>query len=83
MSAGLASVDATIARIRRYLDEHPNAADTLEGIARWWLAGDEGYVWLDTVERAMERLSADGIAVRRTLADGTVIYERNRARDQR
>ena len=49
--------------------------------SKWTGPGDAGRAWLDTVERAMERLSEAGIATRRTLGDGTVIYERNRARD--
>jgi len=83
MDAGSASVDETMVRIRRYLDEHPNAADTLQGIALWWLYGNPGRAWLETVERAMDRLSAAGVATKRTLGDGTVIYERNRDRDPR
>jgi len=70
MDAGSASVDETMVRIRRYLDEHPNAADTLQGIALWWLYGNPGRAWLETVERAMDRLSAAGVATKRTLGDG-------------
>ena len=29
-------------QISGYLDRHPNAADTLEGITRWWLKRDGG-----------------------------------------
>lgn len=83
MNAGSAGVDETMARIRRYLEEHPNAADTVQGIAQWWLDGGSNAAWLDTVARAVERLSAAGVTTRRMLRDGTVIYERNKTREVR
>ena len=43
--------------ILAYLAEHPQAADTLEGIAEWWLARHEVRVTLMTVERALRRLT--------------------------
>ena len=72
---------AVAAAIRRYLCDHPNAADTLEGIARWWLSGNSGNELLTDVERAMEQLMTQGEVVRQTLRDGTVIYERNKQID--
>ena len=60
MDAGKADVAAVAAAIRRYLNEHPNAADTVEGIARWWLSGSSGNERLADVERAMELLVLQG-----------------------
>jgi hypothetical protein len=78
MNAQYTDIAAVAAAIRRYLREHPNAADTLEGIARWWLSGNSGNELLTDVERALEELVAGGEVVRQTLRDGTVIFERNK-----
>ncbi|MCU0968211.1 MAG: hypothetical protein MUF03_05185 [Rubrivivax sp.] len=57
-------VDVVAEAIRDYLARHPNAADTVEGIQRWWLLGALGEVPPALVEQALERLEGDG-AVRR------------------
>ena len=81
MDAENADIAAVAAAIRRYLRDHPNAADTLDGIARWWLSGNSGDELLTDVERAMQQLVTQGEVVRQTLLDGTVIYERNKQID--
>lgn len=81
MDAETTDVAAVAATIRRYLRDHPNAADTLEGIALWWLSGNAGDEWLTNVQRAIEQLVNRGEVVRQTLRDGTVIYERNKQDD--
>ena len=78
MEAKNADIDAVAATIHHYLGDHPNAADTLEGIARWWLLGSADDEWLTSVRNAIEQLVGRGEMVRQTLRDGTVIYERNR-----
>lgn len=78
MNAQNQDIDALATAIRRYLLDHPNAADTLEGVARWWLAGGAGEAWLSTVQRAIEQLVKRGEMVGQTLRDGTVIYERTK-----
>lgn len=78
MDAETTDVAAVAVSIRRYLLDHPNAADTLEGVARWWLSGDADHEWLSKVQRAIEQLVNRGEMVRQTLRDGTVIYERNK-----
>ena len=81
MDANNTDITALAAAIRRYLCDHPNAADTLEGIALWWLSGNSGNELLTNVERAMEQLVTQREVVRQTLRDGTVIYERNKQID--
>lgn len=78
MDADNTEIASVAAAVRRYLRDHPNAADTLEGIARWWLSGNTGNELLIDVERAIEQLVNGGEVSRRTLRDGTVIYERNK-----
>jgi hypothetical protein len=46
--------------IRHYLVEHPQAMDTLEGIAEWWLLRQEIRVAVQRVERALGQLTAQG-----------------------
>lgn len=47
--------------IRRYLGEHPLAADTAEGIQRWWIAPTHGEVSLASVELALAQLEGEGV----------------------
>ena len=47
--------------IRRYLTEHPQAADTAEGIQRWWIAPTCGEVSLWSVEQALAQLEGEGV----------------------
>ncbi len=54
--------------IRRYLSEHPQAADTAEGIQRWWLLPSFGEVSLATVEAALAMLEVEGTICRREQA---------------
>jgi hypothetical protein len=74
-------VEAVADAIRRYLRDHPNAADTLQGVATWWLAGHTDIEWLTRVREAVELLVKGDELKRRTLRDGTVIYERNKEYD--
>lgn len=61
--------------ILEYLARHPNAADTAEGIARFWLKGDS---MAEAVEEVMVEL-ADRRLVRQTRQpDGGRIYSRLR-----
>ncbi len=43
-----------------YLAEHPQAMDTLEGIAEWWLMRHQVRVDVATLARALSRLTEDG-----------------------
>ena len=58
-----------------YLEAHPRAADTLDGIAEWWLAGSR--VWDGrpaTLEEALSRLVAAGRLARIETPDGHTLY---------
>jgi hypothetical protein len=61
MSEHRSSNEEKIARqILRYVDEHPQAKDTIEGISQWWLTHEGGRYKVGEVERAVLRLvSAD------------------------
>jgi hypothetical protein len=58
--------------IRRYVREHPGAADSAAGIAAWWLREPRGMS--PAVEEALAELVREAVLQREQLADGTVIY---------
>ena len=68
------------AELERYCHAHPHAADTVDGVRRWWLAdlGDS----LDEVEAALEALVKRGLLDVRWLLDGTAIYFNRTGQDR-
>jgi hypothetical protein len=44
-----------------YLAEHPQATDTLEGIAEWWVMREQVRVDVQLLERVLRRLTAEGL----------------------
>lgn len=50
--------------IRFYLAEHPEAMDTTEGIAEWWLMRQRIRVDLEAVVRVLSRLTGEGVLER-------------------
>lgn len=67
-------------RILRYLREHPEAKDTVEGIAEWWLAEDKITHAVDQVSEAVAWLVEKGHLMERQVAGGKTIYEINTKR---
>lgn len=63
-------------RIQEYLSAHRYAADSAEGIAKWWLAGETNCPTPESVELALKELIKRGVVKKNTNMDGTVIYER-------
>ena len=51
-------------KVLRYLETHPDALDTAEGIAKWWVYADE-----KAVEKVLQRLMHKGILQRRKLGE--------------
>lgn len=62
--------------LRRYLQAHPDAADSAAGIRQWWLPEHLRDVPLEEVEAAMAQLVASGEAQRNTLPDESALYTR-------
>ncbi len=61
--------------ILAYLQVHPEAADSLEGIASWWLP-QSGYAGtLEAVQEALGLLVAEQRIARIDLADGRTLYQ--------
>jgi hypothetical protein len=61
--------------LEHYIALHPTAADTLGGIARWWLTRS-ALPALDLVETALDALVGRGVLMRKPLPDGNFIYAR-------
>lgn len=60
--------------ISQYLAQRPNAADTLSGLAKWWVLRQRLFDAEEDVKRATEYLVDQGILEKRTLANGEVLY---------
>lgn len=61
-----------VAAIEAHLEAHPQAADSAEGVARWWLGGNAASA--REVERALVSLVRSQRVRRVTLADGSSLY---------
>jgi hypothetical protein len=69
-----AQVEAVAAAILEHLQAHPLAADSVQGVARWWLGPRLATVSLTQVEQALELLVAREAMRRLSLMDGTLLY---------
>jgi hypothetical protein len=63
-------------QIRAYLDAHPKATDTVEGIAGWWLPQPEAGADPEWVQQALDYLVARHEVISIRSADGQVFYTR-------
>lgn len=63
--------------IMRYLQMHPNAADSLNGVIDWWLSDRYQAEDVKEVEQVLEQLITDGLVKKVFLIDSTVLYKRN------
>lgn len=68
-----AEVEGIARELEQYVSLRPTAADTPDGIARWWLDRREQPA-LNRVEAALELLVARGVLVRRLLPGGKFVY---------
>lgn len=71
-----ANLTEELAAILAYLSANPQAADTLEGIAVWWIPRSMQPVRYDRLEAALEQLVVQGILQRRVASAGRVVYSR-------
>lgn len=72
------AVAAVAAEIKRYLEAHPNAADSVEGITRWWLARQRFEEATQTVQRALDHLVTEGEVVKSVTGEGRLLYSRTK-----
>ena len=69
-----APVEAITAAIIDHLASHPLAADSADGVTRWWLGPAFAGVSAAQVEIALEGLVARQAMRRLSLMDGTILY---------
>jgi hypothetical protein len=69
-------VEAVAEEISRYLDQHANAADTLDGIKQWWLARIRIEEAVLRVKQALDALVRRGTVVEDALPDGSILYRK-------
>jgi len=72
----------TAQAILEYLHEHPDAQDTLPGIAEWWLPDEKTKARLAIVKAALHQLAAEGLVLERRSKDSQTHYRINGQRLQ-
>jgi DNA-binding MarR family transcriptional regulator len=60
-----------------YILDNPNAGDTLDGIAAWWLLHQRTRFETQTVSQALTKLVQDGLIVAQRSPDSRIIYRAN------
>jgi Fe2+ or Zn2+ uptake regulation protein len=63
-----------VRQIQSYLEEHPGAGVTLEGIATWWIQRQRVDETVTTVYQALQELKASGRVLERKAPDGKTLY---------
>jgi len=61
-------------KITRYLEQHPQAADTMEGVVQWWLTRQHFDQTWGTVHKALEYLVATGNVAKQVTTEGKIVY---------
>lgn len=72
------SIERLARAIVRYVNAHPDASDTIEGVARWWVASEAEDVPVDVLERALDMLTERRVLTVRVLPDGRQMFTRSR-----
>lgn len=60
--------------IDQYLVDHPNAADSLEGVVTWWLARQRYTKATDVVQKALEHLVREGVVKKIVINGNKTVY---------
>jgi Fe2+ or Zn2+ uptake regulation protein len=61
-------------RILKYLQERPQACDTLQGIASWWVMCQQVNDSIIGVQQVLETLKAQGLVRERKTLNGRTLY---------
>ncbi|MDX1390764.1 MAG: hypothetical protein R3241_00190 [Rheinheimera sp.] len=75
MTGATASAQRLYQQLLAYIGEYPRAADSLEGVMRFWLGLQYADAKLQqAVLQALLRLMSEGLLSQKTSSDGTVLY---------
>jgi len=74
-------VPANAKEILGYFLRHPQAADTLEGVARWRLMEERVHRSVAEVDQALNWLVSEGFLLKECARDADPIFRMNRAKD--
>ena len=66
-----------------YLAEHPNAADTAEGIRQWWLFQRMAKYSQDKVQKALDQLKDAHLIEVRMLGNGHAVFRLSKSRNSK
>lgn len=61
--------------ILQYLEVNPDAGDTVEGIAEWWLTHHDGNESKVLIQQALNHLVKQGLVERHVLVERTIVYQ--------
>ena len=67
-------VQAIADEIVRYLERHPKAADSAEGIRLWWITRQRLEESLATTQCALDYLERRGVVAKRKLGKQTIYH---------
>lgn len=70
----MTDVREIVREIQSYLEEHPEACDTLEGIVMWWFQRQRVDETVTNVYQALQELKASGMVLERKAPDGKTLY---------
>jgi hypothetical protein len=68
-------IASTAEAIKRYLATRPNASETVDGVAKWWLLRQRYEDSIEHVQLALNLLEKMGAVVRIRQSDGKEIYK--------
>jgi hypothetical protein len=74
MVENVSEIEDIAGKIRCYLLNHPNAADSLEGIVHWWLVRQHVEFSVEKVKMALDYLVSNDLISRSTTVGGQVVY---------
>ena len=70
-------IASTANAIDRYLSTRPNASETVDGVAKWWLLRQRYEDSVEHVQLALNLLEQKGAVIKIRLSDGREMYKRS------